>query len=219
MSDTENVPQGLNARDWGRYYNQRGWTIVPIPPKDGKPGKGPCLKDWQRRTVADGAEDVNPAAGVGILLGRPSGNLVCVDLDCPEAVLLADAFLPPTWMVRSRPGARRSHRYYVVDGELPPTRKYENPAAADGERATLVELLSTGRQAVAPPSLHPSGERAFWEGGTVDPARVDAAKLADLVAIVAAGALLARQWPPEGRRHDAALALAGGLARAGWRRP
>jgi hypothetical protein len=28
---------------------------------------------------------------------------------------------------------------------------------------------------------------------------------------------LARHWPDEGGRHDAALALAGGLARDGWR--
>ena len=48
-----------------------------------------------------------------------------------------------------------------------------------------------------------------------DPARVPTADLRRAVGRLAAAALLARAWR-EGARQDAALALAGGLCRAGW---
>ena len=42
-----------------------------------------------------------PGLSLGILLGAPSGGLVDVDIDAPEALALRDRFLPPT---RSRFG-------------------------------------------------------------------------------------------------------------------
>src|SRR5262249_23486136 len=56
-----------------------------------------------------------------------------------------------------------------------------------------------------------------WEpgGDKAKPANVPASELRWAVARVAAAALLGRCWP-DGSRHDAALALAGGLLRSGW---
>jgi putative DNA primase/helicase len=71
---------------------------------------------------------------------------------------------------------------------------------------------------VVPPSRHPSGEPIEWGGGDRKPVAISAEVLADAVAELASAALLARAWP-SGARHDAALALAGGLARAGWDAP
>lgn len=53
----------------------------------------------------------------GILTGLASGGLVDVDLDCAEALALADGYLPWTKAVFSRPSKQRSHRLYdIVDG-------------------------------------------------------------------------------------------------------
>jgi hypothetical protein len=102
--------------------------------------------------------------------------LVCIDLDTPDALQLADEHLPATGMIEGRPGKLRSHRYYRVidipeDGMAkldiaegirgPRTRQYRH---AD-TKAMLVELKGTGAQVVCPPSKHDSGEVRAWEGG------------------------------------------------------
>jgi len=79
-----------------------------------------------------------------------------VDLDVPEALVLAPHMLPPTGEVGGRSGAPRSHWYYACR-HPPPTRRYNGP---DGER--LVELLARGAQVVVPPSIHPSGDASRW---------------------------------------------------------
>ena len=69
-----------------------------------------------------------------------------------------------------------------------------------------------------PPSVYRNGtgdDVLTWEA-TGEPALVDGRVLADAVAKLAACALLARSWPLEGARHDAALAMAGMLLRHGW---
>ena len=74
-----------------------------------------------------------------------------------------------------------------------------------------------GLQTIVPPSLHAeTGEMiSFRPGYDRDPANVDAPVLVSAVAKGAAASLLARYWPQKDR-HDAMLALAGILARAGW---
>jgi hypothetical protein len=92
------------------------------------------------------------------------------------------------------------------------------PAGADVPATTtmLVELRADGCQTMAPPSIHPCGERLRWERMGA-PAVVDEATLWRAVAQVAACALLARCWPARGTRDEAALALTGLLLRrGGW---
>jgi hypothetical protein len=64
-----------------------------------------------------------------------------------------------------------------------------------------------------PPSKHLSGERVTWDADG-EPAQMAGAELKRCVGTLAAAALLARHYPPEGRRHQAALVLGGLLARA-----
>jgi putative DNA primase/helicase len=68
---------------------------------------------------------------------------------------------------------------------------------------------------MVPPSIHPtSDERLEWaEHG--EPTAVESITLLQAVGTLAAAALVGRYWPTN-QRHLAALALAGGLARAGW---
>ena len=97
-----------------------------------------------------------------------------------------------------------SHLIYHAHGELP-TKRFQAP-----DRTNLLEVRGDGAKTVFPPSTHPSGEPIEWEDER-DPLTIDAAELVRLVASVAAAALLARAWPEPGARHDASLALAGGL--------
>jgi Bifunctional DNA primase/polymerase, N-terminal len=203
-----------DARDTGEAaaaYIRAGWRVVPIPHGQ----KGPALPDWQKLEIAEADLGACFPAGVesnvGLLLGEPSGGLVDVDLDCEEAEALAADFLPHTGMVHGRPGRERSHWWYRVEG--PPEKASDRFTDVDGK--ALVELRSTGGQTVVPPSLHPSGGCYAWASDG-PPAEVPLSRLLCSVKRLAAATLLARHWPDEGGRQDAAMALGGALGRAGW---
>jgi putative DNA primase/helicase len=149
---------------------------------------------------------------LGQLNGEPSGDRVDVDLDAPEAVALADAFLPATGAIFGRASKPQSHRIYITTIA---TQKFTDLGKRDDdETAMVVELRATGTQTVIPPSVHPSGESIEWAADGA-PARVDPAELRRAVAHLACAAMLARHWPGVGCRHEAALAAAGFLLRAG----
>jgi hypothetical protein len=201
------------ARDAARDYLARGWWPLPLPAG----AKAPALRGWQdlRLTESELAERFDGGAGnVGVLLGEPSGGLVDVDLDSPEALALAEGLLPPTASRFGRPSKPASHRLYVAL-PLPETEQFMDPGG-DGAAAAamLVELRATGAQTVFPASVHPSGEPVEWvEDG--EPGRLTGAELRAHVARLAVAALLARHWPRVGARHHAALAAAGLLLRCG----
>src|SRR5712692_493276 len=191
--------------DAARDYERCGWCVVPVPPGE----KGPRTKGWPglRLTEADLPRQFVGDVNIAILTGEPSGGLVDIDLDAPEAMALADEFLPPTGMVHGRPTKPRSHRWYLSPVR---SRKYQG---RDG--TTLVEVRSTGLATLAPPSTHPSGEQCLWHSDS-GAARANAADLENSVATLAAAALIARHWPRQGARHEAALALSGALLGHGW---
>lgn len=194
-------------------YVSFGWCVIPVPA--GK--KEPVIKEWQNLRLSK--EDLpvyfSNGTGVGLLNGAPSGNLIDIDLDWPEARAVAPAFLPETHRISGRAGAQHSH-YWYKGKQLVKTKKFEDllAKATKSGRAMIVEFRSTGTQTLVPPSRHPTGEHYEWyEDG--EPTEVSSELLLSRVAMVAACALLARYWP-DGNRHDAALALSGGLLRAGW---
>jgi putative DNA primase/helicase len=190
------------------YHKRRGWTPIAVPYKT----KKPIRKGWQKLTYEP--DTFKERVNIGVLLGTPSGNLVDVDLDCREAIRIADAFLDPTDSAFGRKSAPLSHWLYTTD-PLPATKKFKDPSYEDDdERATLVELRSTGTQTIMPGSMHVSGEAIEWSSDG-EPALIHGDILRDQVSQLAAAALLARYWK-EGRRHDMSLALAGGLLNAGW---
>lgn len=187
-------------------YHRKGWAIIPVPVGE----KAPKLKNWQNleMTEAEIKQVFTTPHNIGVLLGEKSGGLVDVDLDSPEAVRLADIFLPATDAVFGRASKPASHRLYRAEGA-----KTERFTAPDG--AVLVEIRATGHQTIFPPSIHPEGEAISWTADG-DPAPVEYAKLREAVAKLAAAALLVRHWPSPGSRQEAALALAGALLRAGF---
>lgn len=174
------------------YYQAQGWIPIRIPPRE----KGPTHKGWNKPPY-DTADSFRPQSNVGLLLGEPSGGLVDVDLDCDEALALADRILPSTPMVSGRAGSPRSHRWYRA--------RIDTRVAYQDERGdTLVELRSTGCQTVVPPSLHrETGELCTWYSGADpaewpagDPAVIESSVLSQSVARLAALCVLAPHWAP-----------------------
>lgn len=156
------------------------------------------------------------ATNVGLILGEASGGLIDIDFDHPRTSRLKDFFLPRTPMRSGRETRPGSHYWYVAKpGTLPGTRRYK---MSDGQQVS-VELRADRAQTIIPPSTHPSGDAYTWEGepwgGDAGPLEVDGAVLAVQVALLGLGTVLIDSWPAQGTRHDAYLALAGGLLRWG----
>lgn len=152
-------------------YRARGFFCVPIPTGE----KGPRIKEWQNLRLEESAlrdAFTQRTGNVGLVLGEPSGWLVDVDLDCPEAIELAEKYLPATGAVTGRTGRERSHWWYICEGCE--TARYRDPELTNGA-ATTVELRSTGLQTVVGPSTHPDG--STYETLTGEPATVPAALL------------------------------------------
>jgi len=193
-----------------REYTRRGFYVVPTVPGS----KAPNLKGWQdfRLTEEDLPRHFTNGQGVGFLLGV--NGTTDVDCDWPEARILAPSFLHTTSLVHGRPGAPRAHYWYVAD-PLPDFAAFNDPnGKKDDEGARIVELRTKG-QTMVPPSTHPNGESLRWELEG-DPVHINGNELAHAVRRLAACALLARYWGPDGRRDELAMAVAGGLIRADW---
>lgn len=203
-TDTPKIPTPLEI---SIQYRRRGWMPVPVPYRE----KGPKIKKWQQSRLSEAqlCEYFNSTPqNIGIILGEASNGLVDIDLDCPETVKLANAFLPDTTAIFGRASKRRSHWLYICTPIK--TLKFE-----DVDGAMLVEIRSTGNQTVFPGSVHTSGEQITWDIGG-NPTTISPDELEKHVKRLAAAALLAKHWAAEGSRQNAAMCLAGGLLRGGW---
>jgi hypothetical protein len=190
-----------------KRFLEKGWMVVPVPPNE----KAPKTKGWQNLHIKESEinEYISDDSNIGLLTGQPSDGLSDVDLDCSEAIELANAFLPYTGRVHGRKSKPKSHYWYVAN-PIPAPEKF-----CDIDGTCLLELRSTGQQTIVPPSIHPSGELIEWERRK-HPAKVDGTELRIAVARHAAATVFARHWPSQGSRSAVALALAGTLLRAGW---
>jgi len=171
-------------------YMLFGWRPIPIPARE----KSPRIPNWTAYVAPESDLDrvFRDPSNIGILLGEPSGHLIDVDLDHPEAVRLADQYLPPTAAVFGRESKPRSHRLYYVPGGMA-SKKFQTARTTTAGSIMFVEIRSTGLQTVFPPSMHPSGERIEWDdsGTTGDPATISAEALQTAVGELADAAMLA----------------------------
>jgi len=158
---TPTIPSRLIA---AQQYLARSYMPIPIPIRSKNPGeKG--WPDW-RFTEAMLPSHFGTEGNIGLLLGEPSGGLVDVDLDCPEALELAPQFLPDTPAKSGRPSAPNSHWWYIAT-DFTRTKQYRDPVSNE----MILELRGTGSQTLVGPSMHPDGERYDLLRG--DPALVD----------------------------------------------
>ena len=187
----------LELAQAAQHYIRRGYAPVPVPVGQ----KGPRLVGWQnlRLREEDVAEVFRGAGNIGLILGAPSGNLVDVDLDCPEARELADRFLPPTDGITGRPSSPSSHRWYICPDLQ--TVRHRDPVT----HGSIVELRGVGSQTLVGPSIHPSGEP--YEFLTGDPAQANLTTLRQAVAQLAAEVIRLRHGTVQ-KQPDLAATLA-----------
>lgn len=204
-------------------YARRGWSVVPLAPRDKKP-----LVMWseyqQRRAAAAEISDWFgrwPLANVGVVTGAISG-LVVLDVDPRhggDGSLLAlertHGGLPET--VEALTGGGGRHLYLRHPGGT--VRNMVGIAAG-------IDLRGDGGLIVAPPSVHPSGRSYVWEVSC----HPDDTPLAGMPAWLLALSLhhadhpghpmshwraLVRDGVPEGQRNNTIASLAGHLLRHG----
>jgi DNA polymerase I-like protein with 3'-5' exonuclease and polymerase domains len=211
MVSTCNRTFPQDARTAAELYLGKGLSPIPVPPRS----KKAVHPNWQHlRPAPEDLDHLFPpgeAHNIGLLLGAPSGGLIDIDLECPEAIAAAPAFLPATTWLSGRQGRLRSHWWYRVPD--PPQQAQDAYQDLDG--TMLLEVRATGGQTVVPPSVHESGEPIIWHVFD-EPSPLAFPALLAAVRQVAAVALLARHWPARGARHNARLALSGALTRDGW---
>ncbi len=212
---------------------RRGLTPLPIP----RHSKGPTMAGWNKLRWPDPTTDTGEgedavraafeeytaggSTNLGVLLGEASGDLIDVDLDHPAAMRLKSYLLPYTAAIHGRETSRKSHYWYrAKPGTLPATRRLRIPDASGRGSGVSVEIRGNGAQTLVPPSIHPATAETYeWEGapwgGDEGPALVDGTELLAQVILLGLCAVLLDAWPGPGQRHDAYVALAGGLLRYG----
>jgi hypothetical protein len=178
-------------------YIRRDYRVVPISPGE----KRPKSAGWPHLAVK--LQNVprlfSPSDNVALIVGSKSCDTVDVDLDCAEAVILADLYLPVTRAEFGRASKPRSHRLFNA-----PTATFEafpDPIAKD----TLLELRADGHDGGAhltllPPSIT-DGERREWYGDVIAPAVVEASALRRRCAYLAIGCLVARYVSEDAARR------------------
>jgi hypothetical protein len=208
----------MTPLEFATKYLRRGWQPLPIA----YGSKNPNFSGWQKfqTTEADLQKHFNGSPqNIGVLL---SNGLTDVDLDSPEAVKIADFFLPPTEAVFGRASKMRSHRIFKCKGAT--FEKLNNPFLVSSKdekerkNACIVEIRTgNGLQTVFPGSTHSSGEAVEWHTDG-DPLQVAAPTLRRAVGMLASACLLATYWRG-GVRQDLTMALSGALLRNGFDLP
>lgn len=188
-----------------KKYLDLGWKVLPIKPRE----KRPRDTGWQVLDYQPG--DFAPDDNIGVRLGTT--GLYDIDLDVPEASVAAQVLLPRTGRISGRASKPSSHFFYSC------TTSLQHEVYRDTDNKTLLELRGVNEkgeppQTVIPPSTHATGEPITWAQEGACPT-VDGDGLRMGVRYVAVATLVARHFPPVGSRHDARLALAGFLGRAG----
>jgi Bifunctional DNA primase/polymerase, N-terminal len=142
------TPTFINAAE---AYAEQGIAVVPLGrDKNGRP-KIPQVKFYPRLRPEDNLEnDWSFAAGLGIVLGRPSGHLAAIDVDDPGLAdflkrRLSEREAAPLMDETPRPGLHIWCVEPVTSTPVDLEVRYQN-------RPCLVQILGAACQAAAPPT-------------------------------------------------------------------
>jgi Family of unknown function (DUF5906)/Bifunctional DNA primase/polymerase, N-terminal len=183
-------------------------------------GKSPdCMgQRWQKRTLADPVPEFAAGDNIGILLGDPSGGLVRIDPDFTSIAEVTKILFPEPSLVFGRASSPGSGRLFVCPGlrkskdfRLPSSLKEDHrlPLHDGKPNLTVLQILSTGKQTMAPPSVHPDGEEVVWQSPPDTKIKtLDAPELIRRAGIEAFLLVVRQFWPGRGTRNEAAMALA-----------
>jgi AAA domain-containing protein/bifunctional DNA primase/polymerase-like protein len=143
---------------------ERGYFPLPISPAGFEPAKVPVrnvpslggyhlLAGWNTRSVP--ITTPQPGANIGVRCGN---GLVAFDFDDEDAALaISEAFDPSPV---NKAGRRAWTPFYRADFDVPSEDFF------DPEGRKVLQILSTGRQTVLPPSIHPDTNEPYrWTNG------------------------------------------------------
>ncbi len=181
--------------------------------------KGPREPGWQEKVWRP--EDWSEGMRVGLMLGTaiaPGRFLLDFDIDWAEGASIAARMLPPTHFVFGRAGKRVSHAFYTCPEPIPSIRY------VDADKTLLLEMRcaksdgTVGLQTMVPPSPWTKDGRmevlTFARWG--EPAHIEAtASVGEFGALTAIPMTIARRLGKHGFGHEARLAWAGFMLRAG----
>ena len=123
--------------------------------------KGPKEKGWQNKTIECMSDPAYLArlekGNIGVLLGKPSGNLCAIDVDDDDALMAFIELNPRLEQTLITRGARGAQIWVIVIGEAPPktTKLMTTTGQAFGE------WRGDGGQSVIH-GLHPTGKEYEW---------------------------------------------------------
>jgi len=200
-----------------KSYLARQWSVLPLRPREKRP-----LIQWEPlQSARPSTADVDlwferwPDANIGIVTGEIS-NLVVLDIDPNHGgeasrERLERRFEPLPATIEATTGGGGHHLYFTHPGGLIRNRT----GIAQG-----IDLRGDGGYVVAPPSIHPSGERYVWSPGRL-PEETALAPLPRWL-MTASGGLrakrtlddwrqLTREGVPEGQRNSTIASLTGHL--------
>jgi hypothetical protein len=151
---------------------QRGYAVHWVRPRQ----KAPLTEGWSTASVASVTtlrQTYRPGYNVGVRCGHwsqpmPAHGLVILDVDirAPEATapaltavdtLCGKVPVSPTVLSGSGNGSR--HLWFACPVDTLPPKASIALLHAEGWK---LEVLSTGKQVVVPPSIHPSGQPYRW---------------------------------------------------------
>lgn len=194
-----------------------GIAVVPLIPRTKIPAGG---AGWQDRAILDLAElphGIPEGCNLGVLLGHPSGCLVDLDLDCPEAIRLAPGLAPATGMTWGKPSTGIGHYLYRIDPAPEGKVTWDAlPYIAQGQPGKpLLSLRYSGQQTMTPGSTHPQTLEVI-SGALGAPGAVALDRIRRFAGLLAAITQLSRVWPTQGGRDFFAVAVLGGLVHHGY---
>lgn len=149
--DLRQAPESIVAA--AVTYTRRGWSVIPVNDR-----KRPAIARWKPAQTAAEKPDRVPqlfsrskrAVGVGIVLGKVSGDLYVRDFDKAGAYEAWAATYPA--LARTLPTVQTSRGFHV----------YARWPGGKTRTMSDGELRGDGTYVVAPPSPHPSGCFYVW---------------------------------------------------------
>ena len=202
----------LQSLEAATALTQAGFSVIPSLPRS----KEIHLSGWPelRLAISDLPSYFTNADQNVSINWKTSSDRCALDLDATEAEELAPLLLPA-----DAPAFGRNGRLRQIIFECSGANSFR--IKHDGE--TLIELLASGCNSLAPGSTHADGDLVTWCIGRSPneyaPKKVDFSRLQRFANIVAGATLLLRYWRKvagQGVRHDLALSIAGAMLHGGW---
>jgi hypothetical protein len=144
--------------EFAERLRANGYSPLPIRMDKKRPrGDG-----WSRycvtaRTAAEieAQRRRHPSDGLGVCGGYGQLVMIDIDTDDPEIIRLVLSVLPPILV------ARRGRKGLVAFFLAPPDMIIKSRRLKSLDRRALVEILAGGRQAVVPPTIHPTTQQPY----------------------------------------------------------